>query len=64
MKKNGTTAKADSPMHNRAISSLMLRWFPAVSLPFSSAEGLVVFVFVFFIVTQSARPVWFESVFC
>ena len=56
MKKKGTTAKADSPMHNKAINSLVLRWFPAVSLPFSAAEGLVVFAFVFFIVHARARP--------
>jgi hypothetical protein len=63
MKKKGTTEKADSAMHNKATSSLVLRWFPAVSLPFSAAEGLAVFVFVFFIVHAKARPGWLRSVF-
>ena len=45
-------------MHNKAISSFVLRWFPAVSLSFSAAEGLVffVFVFVFFIVYAKGSP--------
>src|SRR6266550_3907687 len=46
MKKNGTTAKAESPMHKRPMRSLVLRSFAAACFRVSSADGLLAFVFV------------------
>jgi hypothetical protein len=60
MKKNGTTAAAESPMHNSPINILYLQWFAAVGISFLTEVGLAVVGSLSFIVKTEFAPgvVW------
>jgi hypothetical protein len=52
MKKNGTTAIAESPMHNNAISNLVFRSPSARSFSLASTLGFVVLLAVLVFIVQ------------
>jgi hypothetical protein len=62
MKKNGTTAAAESPMHNTPIRILFLLSFDALGFSFAADVGLAVVGSLSFIVRNKVRPgVWSKT---